>query len=170
MTKLIITLAIAALTTQLSFAADKDSKAENCTKSKVKAVCTDEIVKAKVDWACKLVEEKGKDALDDIRTMRYDCCGEPDYVWINDMHPKMIMHPIKPALDDTDLTASKDPDGKALFIAFVDAVKKTPAGAWVDYKWTKFGEKAATDKKSWVKSCKVGKTADSWVVGSGTWK
>ena len=142
--------------------------AENCTASKKKAVCTDEIVKSKVDWACKLVEAKGKGALDEIREMRYDCCGEPDYVWINDMGPKMVMHPIKPALDDTDLTANKDPDGKPLFVEFVKAVKATPAGAWVDYKWVKFGEKDPTAKKSWVKGCKTG--ADTWVVGSGTWK
>lgn len=141
---------------------------ENCTKDNKRAVCTDESVKTKVQWACDLVKSKGKESLKEIKKMRYDCCGEPNYVWINDMHPKMIMHPIKPMLDNTDLTNNKDPDGKALFVEFVNAVKATPSGAWVDYKWTKFGEKDPTAKKSWVMKCNA--SGDDWVVGSGTWK
>lgn len=144
--------------------------AENCTAGKKHAVCTDASVMEKVDWACKLVESKGKEAIKEIRKMRYDCCGEPDYVWLNDMHPKMIMHPIKPAKDGADLTKDQDPDGKFLFVEFVKAVKAKPAGDWVEYQWPKFGEKQPTPKKSWVKACKVAGTADSWVVGSGTWK
>lgn len=144
--------------------------AENCTKDKKKAICEEKIVKDKVDWACELVEKKGKDALAEIKKMRFDCCGEPNYVWINDMHPKMVMHPIKPKLDTTDLTENKDPDGKKLFVEFVAAVKKTPAGDWVKYKWTKSEESDPTPKKSWVKACKVGATEEKWVVGSGTWE
>lgn len=144
--------------------------AENCTGAKKRAVCTDDAIKAKVDWACKAIEEKGMAGVDDIRMMRFDCCGEPNYVWINDLHPKMIMHPIKPALDDTDLTGNKDPDGKPLFVEFANAVKKTPSGSWVDYKWPKFGETSASAKKSWVRGCKAKDQTENWVVGSGTWK
>lgn len=154
----------------LSFNSVAYADSDNCTAEKKAAVCTDEIVKKQVDWACGLVESKGKDAIPEINAMRYECCGEPNYVWINDMHPKMIMHPIKKELDNKDLSGEKDADGKKLFIEFVKAVQKTSSGAWVDYKWTKFGEKAATPKKSWVKQCKVGSTAEKWVVGSGTWK
>lgn len=143
---------------------------ENCTKEEKKSVCNESIVKEKVDWACKIVEEEGRAGLAKIKAMRYDCCGEPDYVWINDMHPKMVMHPIKPMLDGKDITDNKDPKGFKLFVAFVDAVKKNPQGAWVDYMWTKFGENDATEKKSWVKGCKAKGENVQWVVGSGTWK
>ncbi|MGK5083531.1 cache domain-containing protein [Bdellovibrionota bacterium FG-1] len=142
--------------------------AENCTASKKTAVCTDKIVKEQVDWACGLVEKTGKEAVDEIKIMRFDCCGEPNYVWINDMHPTMIMHPVKTQLDGKDLTTNADEDGKKLFVEFVKAA--TPTGAWVDYKWKKVGEGVGSPKRSWVKKCKVGSTADFWVVGSGTWK
>lgn len=148
------------------------SAAENCTASKARAVCDDSVVQAKVDWACKLVESKGKAALPEIKAMRYDCCGEADYVWINDTKDKitMIMHPIKTNLDGTDITNTADPKGTKLFADFVKAVKATPSGAWVDYMWTKFAEKNPTPKKSWVKGCKAADSGDLWVVGSGTWK
>lgn len=43
-------------------------------------------------------------AKDTIKSLRYE---DKDYFWINDMHPNMIMHPIKPALDGKDLTKSR---------------------------------------------------------------
>ena len=145
---------------------------EYCKTPPAKAVCTDEILKEKVDWACKLIESKGQDAVAEIKKMRFDCCGEPDYVWINTFEDKpiMIMHPIKPMLDGKDLTTNKDPNGKFLFVEFVNALKKTPSGAFVDYQWTKFGEKDPTPKTSWVKKCKVGSTDKYWVAGAGSWK
>src|SRR5690242_6484593 len=35
-----------------------------------------------------------------IKAMRYQGA---EYVWINDMQPKMVMHPVKPELDGQDL-------------------------------------------------------------------
>jgi len=46
-----------------------------------------------------------------------------EYLWINDMDVRMVMHPIKPELNGQDLRGNKDPDGKALFVAMVDIVK-----------------------------------------------
>jgi methyl-accepting chemotaxis protein len=143
---------------------------ENCTKEKKKAVCEKKVIQTKVDEACKIVEAKGEAGLDEIKKMRFDCCGEPDYIWINDMHPTMVMHPIKPQLDKQDLTNNADPDGKKLFVEFVKAVKAKPKGDWVDYKWTKTGEADPTPKVSWVKACKPKGGKEPWVVGSGTWK
>jgi hypothetical protein len=145
------------------------SAGDNCTAAKKTAVCNEDVVKERVDWACKVVESKGKAGLPEINAMRYECCGEPNYVWINDMTPKMVIHPIKTELNGQDLSKSKDPKGKFLFVEFVNAVKKTPSGAWVDYMWTKFGEKDPTPKKSWVKKCTASDTKAEWVVGSGTW-
>lgn len=138
--------------------------AENCTPANKKAVCSDEVVKAKTKWACDLATAKKEGSLREIKQMRYDCCGEPNYVWINDLAPKMVMHPIKPQLDGKDLSGHADPAGKKLFVEFVKAVNSKPEGDWVDYLWTKFGESDPTPKKSWVMKC------NNWVVGSGTWK
>jgi methyl-accepting chemotaxis protein len=142
---------------------------ENCTKDKKVAMCEESAVKEKVDWACKALAEKGDAALEEIKKMRFDCCGESDYVWINDLSPKMIMHPLKPRLDGTDLSKTADPTGKLLFVEFAKSAKSKPEGHWVEYKWTKLGEADATPKKSWIRNCKAKGQKDGWVVGSGTW-
>lgn len=143
---------------------------ENCTPAKKTSVCLDEVIKERVNWACKLVEEKGKVAIVEINKMRYDCCGEPNYVWINDTHPRMINHPIKTNMNGMDLSNEKDPSGKKLFVEFVEAGKKAPNGSWVDYEWTRFGETTASPKKSWIRACTPKGAKEPWIVGSGSWK
>ncbi|GAA59329.1 methyl-accepting chemotaxis protein [Pseudoalteromonas sp. BSi20652] len=72
-------------------------------------------------------------AMQAIRALRYD---NTNYFWINSYQPKMLMHPIKPALEGKDLTNNKDPDGKALFVDMVNIVKSTGEG-FIPYKWPK---------------------------------
>lgn len=161
---LLVTLMVVGLSQSLA------SAQENCTDAKKKGLCKEDVVKERVDWACKMLADKGESAVKaDIKTMRFDCCGEPNYVWINDMGPKMVMHPIKPQLDGTDLSNNADPKGKKLFVEFVKAVKAKAAGSWVEYQWTKLGEADPTPKKSWVRGCKAKGASEDWVVGSGTW-
>lgn len=145
---------------------------ENCLNDKKTAVCDKKLVQERVEWACKLVTEKGKEAIPEINTMRYDCCNENNYVWINTLEDKpfMVVHPIKPKLNGTDISENEDPDKKKLFVEFVKAVKAKPKGDWVSYRWTKGGEADPTPKESWVKECKPKGEKISWVVGSGTWK
>ena len=105
--------------------------------------------------------EAQKQALQIIKELRYD--GE-NYFWINDLRPYMIMHPFKPNLDGTDLTDFADPNGKHLFVEFVNTVKKNGAG-FVDYYWPKPGKEKPVPKLSFVK----GFTPWSWLVGSGVY-
>jgi methyl-accepting chemotaxis protein len=98
-------------------------------------------------------------ALQVVTGLRYDS-GE--YFWINDMHPRIVMHPIKPELDGKDASAMKDPNGFALFQGFVDTVKRSGAG-FVAYQWPRPGSTQAVDKLSYVK----GFAPWGWVVGSG---
>lgn len=143
---------------------------ENCTAENKVAVCPDELVKEKVHWACEELQNKGKSALLNINDMRFECCGEPNYVWINDMAPKMIIHPLKPNMNGMSLDKEKDSTGKAIFVEFTKAAQAAPEGSWVEYEWTKFGDKGATAKKSWIRRCQAKDVAQPWVVGSGTWK
>jgi len=94
-----------------------------------------------------------------IKRLRYE---EKEYFWINDMHPTMIMHPYKSELDGKDLSDFKDPEGKRLFVAFVDAVKASGAG-YVDYLWPKPDYKEPVPKVSYVKRFEPW----GWVIGSG---
>ena len=54
-------------------------------------------------------------AKDHIRGLRY---GQDlkDYFWINDMHPRMVMHPYRPDLEGQDISTFADPAGKRLFV------------------------------------------------------
>ncbi|NRF67860.1 cache domain-containing protein [Aquincola sp. S2] len=100
-------------------------------------------------------------AIAEIMAIRYE--GK-EYVWINDMAPKMVAHPIKPEMNGTDLSGFKDPNGKHLFVEFVEMVKKNGSGH-VDYLWPKPGSKDPEPKRSYVASF----APWGWVVGSGVY-
>jgi len=97
----------------------------------------------------------------EIKALRYD--GK-EYVWVNDMHPNVVLHPIRPELEGKDVSDYKDPNGLRLFVAFVDMVKKDGAG-YVDYLWPKPGATDPEPKRSYVK----GFAAWGWVMGSGVY-
>jgi methyl-accepting chemotaxis protein len=96
-----------------------------------------------------------------IGAMRY--FGD-EYVWINDLHPRMVMHPIKPELNGQDLTEMKDPDGKHLFVAFADTVRTQGAGI-VNYMWPRPGSEQPVPKLSYVR----GFAPWGWVIGTGVY-
>ncbi|MHB8910304.1 MAG: cache domain-containing protein [Syntrophales bacterium] len=104
-------------------------------------------------------DDAQKSAIAAIKALRY---GNDDYFWINDLQPRMIMHPMKPEMDGKDLSDYKDPTGKRLFVAFVDVCKKDGAG-FVDYQWPKPGANKPVPKISYVKAF----PAWGWIVGSG---
>lgn len=85
-----------------------------------------------------------------------------DYFWVNDMGPRMVMHPVKPELNGKDLSDFKDPEGKHLFVDMVMLVTKSGAG-FVEYRWPKPGQSAPLPKISYVK----GFAPWGWVIGSG---
>jgi len=104
-------------------------------------------------------EEAQALAMQSVEAMRYE--GN-DYFWINDMVPRMVMHPMKPELNGKDLSGSKDPNGKHLFIEMVNICKKEGAG-FVSYMWPKPGVDKPQPKISYVKLFPQW----SWVIGSG---
>ncbi len=96
-----------------------------------------------------------------LSKLRY---GRNDYVWINDLAPNMIMHPMSPALDGKDLSGYKDPDGKQIFNEFVRIAKQQGSG-FFSYRWPMPGASAPVDKISYVQIFKPW----NWVVGSGVY-
>jgi methyl-accepting chemotaxis protein len=98
-------------------------------------------------------------ALATLDRLRY---GGNEYFWVNDMSPRMVHHPIKPQLDGRDVSGMKDPQGVALFQAFVAAVRSQGEG-FVHYQWPKPGMDVPQDKVSYVK----GFAPWGWVIGSG---
>ncbi len=98
-----------------------------------------------------------------VASFRYGADGD-DYFWINDTRPTMVMHPIKPELDGQDLTESKDPNGKKLFVEFV-RVAEASGGGFVDYLWPKPGSEVPVAKLSYVALFRPW----NWVVGTGVY-
>ncbi len=107
------------------------------------------------------VADAQKRALARIAALRY---GNNDYFWVNDMQPRMVMHPIKPEMNGNDISTYKDPNGKALFVDFVDVVRKDGAG-FVPYEWPKPGFDQPQPKLSYV----VGFAPWGWVIGTGVY-
>ena len=94
-----------------------------------------------------------------IKELRY---SGSEYFWINDLTPRMIMHPTHPELDGKDISDIKDPRGKFIFREFVKVCLSNGDG-FVSYLWPKPGESQPVPKISYVKLYKPW----GWIVGSG---
>jgi signal transduction histidine kinase len=101
-------------------------------------------------------------AIENLRRLRYGP-ELKDYFWINDMHPRIVMHPYRPDLEGKDISGFTDPNGKRLFLEFVKVVKANSAG-YVDYEWQwKDDPGRIVPKISYVK----GFEPWGWIVGTG---
>jgi methyl-accepting chemotaxis protein len=106
-------------------------------------------------------EEAKQKAMASIKNLRF--AGE-NYLWINDFEPRMIMHPTKSSLVGQNLSAVKDPDGKALFVDMAQLCRKEGQG-FIEYVWSKPGTDKAVGKISFVK--KVPQW--NWIIGAGAY-
>jgi methyl-accepting chemotaxis protein len=104
-------------------------------------------------------DEAQKLAIKLINEARY---SGKEYFWINDMDARMITHPIKPELNGKDVSTVKDPEGNAVFVRFVNEVRKNKSG-FVSYLWPKPGQDTPVEKVSYV----TGFEPWGWVLGSG---
>ncbi len=106
-------------------------------------------------------EEAQRAALETVRALRYE---KNEYFWINDLQPRMVMHPTMPVLDGKDLADYADPTGKHLFQEIVRVVQAEPAGeGFVAYRWSRREGTEAVRKVSFAKLY----VPWGWIVGSG---
>lgn len=107
-------------------------------------------------------EEAGKFAVEQIKNLHYGRHMK-DYFWINDMHPRMVIHPYRTDLNGKDLTDFTDPSGKKVFIEFVNMVRQNGSG-YVEYMWQWKDDKTRiVPKISYVKGFKPW----GWIIGTG---
>lgn len=104
-------------------------------------------------------EQAMQESLKTIEKLRYN---EVEYFWVNDLNHMMLMHPIKPELNQTDVSQLQDPDGKYIFQEMVKVVKAKGEGV-VRYQWPKPGFDKPQPKISLVSEFKPW----GWVVGTG---
>ena len=110
--------------------------------------------------ATSIAEEKQR-AIEAIRALRYN---DSDYLWINDMEPRMVMHPTAPAMNGQSLADYADPNGKRLFVEAVEICRRDGEGD-ISYAWPKPGDTRPTPKLSYVKLVPEW----GWVIGSGVY-
>jgi methyl-accepting chemotaxis protein len=107
------------------------------------------------------LEEGQKRFIGRIGSLRYGEEGK-DYFWVNDMSPKMIMHPYKSELNGKDLSDFKDPKGKKLFVEYVAQCRDKGEGI-VEYLWPRADGSTVEPKISYVKLYKPW----GWMIGTG---
>jgi methyl-accepting chemotaxis protein len=105
--------------------------------------------------------EAQKRALARTAQLRY---GNNDYFFVTDMTTRMLMHPIASQLVGKDMSETKDPNGKRLFVEMVDVVRRGGSG-FVDYLWPKPGSDKPAPKITYV----TGFAPWGWVVGTGVY-
>lgn len=109
-----------------------------------------------------MTEEAAKQAaLHAISELRYD--GGKGYFWVNDMHPRVLMHPLKPKLVGKDMTDSQDAAGDYHWRKFVEVVKQSGQG-FVTYTWEHKKEQIIAEKVSFL----GGFSQWGWIIGSGS--
>jgi len=107
-------------------------------------------------------EEAQKRAIEQITNLHYGR-EMKDYFWINDMFPKMVVHPYRTDLNGTDLTTYTDPEGKKIFVEMVSIVNRYGDG-YVEYMWQWQDEKEiVVPKISYIKGFKPW----GWIIGTG---
>ncbi|MCG8697960.1 MAG: cache domain-containing protein, partial [Bacteroidales bacterium] len=108
------------------------------------------------------LEEAQQLASRKIERIRYGTDNK-DYFWLITKEPKMVMHPYRFELIDSNLINYKDPNGKQLFVESVAIANKQGEG-FVDYMWQwKDDSTRIVPKLSYVK----GFEPWNWVVGTG---
>jgi len=106
-------------------------------------------------------KDKAKEA---VKSMTF---GERnlDYYWINDFHPRMIMHPFRPDLDGQDISRFRDPDGLNLFVEMVKVCREAGKG-YVPYKWQYYDDAGRIEPKlSYVAEFEPWR----WIIGTGVY-
>jgi methyl-accepting chemotaxis protein len=128
--------------------------------------------KAKVTSGEMTLEQAQAKAKEKINAMRFD--EGAGYIWINDTglpYPKMVMHPITPALEGQVMDDPKFNTAfgkrKNLFTSFVEITEQKGEG-FVDYIWPKFDAEGAVIEQEVDKLSYVRRDNDwGWILGTG---
>jgi len=108
-----------------------------------------------------LAESDAKQAaLDALRELRYD---DKEYFWVNDMQPRMLMHPTSAKLVGQDVAGVTDQNGMHLFVEAVRIART--GGGYLSYMWPKPGSDKPVPKVSYMAAVPEW----GWVIGSGVY-
>ena len=152
--KILVVLAVAFLIVALSSVAVGQDKA------------TAQEVVAKVREAASTLSKTGD--LAPFNQKQGPWVWKDTYIFVEDCDKKVVAaHPFKPEQIGQDLGSIKNTSGKNIYpdpAALCDGAKK-PSGVWIEYRWTKQGEKEDSRKISYYLSAK----GTPYVVAAGVY-
>ncbi len=97
-----------------------------------------------------------------IEAMRYGRENK-DYFWLQDLSPRILMHPYRPDLNDQDVSDFQDPQGRRIFVAFSDLVREQGEG-YISYVWQWMGDfERMEPKESYIRLFEPW----GWIIGTG---
>lgn len=125
------------------------------------------MVMERVNAGVDLINKEGRAAFPKFKGLGSEFIYAGTYIWIHSpTSGKMLMHPMKPALEGKNVNPLRDRGGKLLFIE-MNRVATEKGSGWVDYQWPKPGEKKSSTKVSYVKMAEH--NGEKFVVGSGVY-
>jgi methyl-accepting chemotaxis protein len=107
------------------------------------------------------VADAQKRALARVAVLRY---GNNEYFVIQDMLPRVLMHPTVPKLVGQDMSDVKDPTGKLFSVEMTNLVKQNGSG-FIDYVWPRAGSDKPQPKLSYI----VGFAPWGWTIMTGVY-
>ena len=111
----------------------------------------------------RLSREQAKlEAIRQFRNLHYGP-GLKDYFWVNDLEPRMVVHPYRHDLEGKNLADIQDPTGKRLFVEFVDLARRQGEG-FVEYRWQWMDDPTRIVPKL---SCVKLFEPWGWIIGTG---
>lgn len=122
------------------------------------AAATPDEAKAMVQKAIAMAKEKGLDeTYKAIRDKNGPFFKGELYIFVGDLETNVtVVHADKPQMEGKDMSAMKDVKGKLFFLEFSRVAKEQGSG-WVDYYWSKPGEKEPVLKSTYVEKLPGGK-------------
>lgn len=109
-------------------------------------------------------EQAQRMAASRIEFLRYGREGK-DYFWLQDMQPRIVMHPYRADLNGQDVSEFRDPRGVRIFVEFADVVRRQHEG-YIEYVWQwKDDPTRLAAKESYIK----GFEPWGWIIGTGVY-
>ncbi len=97
-----------------------------------------------------------------IEALRYGSENK-DYFWLQDLSPRILMHPYRQDLNGQDVSEFKDSEGTRIFVVFTEAVQETGEG-YVSYVWQwKDDFDRLEAKESYIRLFEPW----GWIIGTG---
>ena len=101
-------------------------------------------------------------AKDRISAMRYGV-DDKDYFWIQDLTPRILMHPYRTDLNNQDVSDFTDAEGNRIFVEFADLAQREGEG-YISYVWQWMDDPGRVEaKESYIRYFEPW----GWIIGTG---